>query len=110
MKLTDKQLADAKFFFPEGSTVYCILRSRSRSGMSREIGLVIFKDGAEFGQLDRVVYHPNHLASELSGERVNKAGEGLVVRGCGMDMGFHLVSNLAIVIYGRSDALRHVWL
>jgi hypothetical protein len=65
-----------------GDTVYCVLRHVSRSGMRREISL--FTKGMQC---------IDGLAARALGCRRGKRG-GLVVTGCGMDMGFHLVYNL----------------
>lgn len=73
-----------------GDTVYTVLRHVSRSGMQREISLYVIKDG-----------EPQWLdgwASKALGERIGKR-EGLVVGGCGMDMGFHLVYNLSRTLW-----------
>jgi hypothetical protein len=87
---------------PRDSTVYVILRSVSKSGMSREIGLVSFVDGHP--------YHPNYAAARLLDRSVNKAGDGIRCQGAGMDMGFELVYSLAQKLYGDGYALKHVWL
>ena len=73
-----------------GDTVYTILRHVSRSGMQREIGIVLLKDGTDL--------HPNYLVAKALGERVGKF-DSVIVGGCGMDMGFHLVYNLSYVLY-----------
>lgn len=73
-----------------GDTVYTVLRHVSRSGMQREISLYVIKDG-EPQWLDG-------YASKALGERIGKR-EGLVVGGCGMDMGFHLVYNLSRTLF-----------
>jgi hypothetical protein len=36
--------------------------------------------------------------------------QGLIVQGCGMDMGFHVVSNLAYRLFGAEKALKHDWI
>ena len=71
-----------------GDTVFTVLRHVSRSGMQREIGVVLIKD-------ENTVLHPNYAVAELLGVKVNKDGDGVVVGGAGMDMGFHLVYELA---------------
>ena len=65
-----------------GDTVYTILRHVSRSGMQREIGIVIIKDGVDI--------HPNYAVSKALGMRQGNR-DGIIVGGCGMDMGFHLI-------------------
>lgn len=92
MRQAEKDRAEAvetlsKMLKP-GDTVFTVLRSVSRSGMSREIGLLVPTNGNG----DRPgFFHPNYSASVLTGNRQNKAGDGVKVSGCGMDMGFHLV-------------------
>jgi hypothetical protein len=101
-----------------GDTVYCILRSVSRSGMQRQISLCVATDGMR---------NIDSLAADLMGYPVDK---GIKVTGCGMDMGFHLVYNLGRCLFpegfpvegrGRNGdtsghdndggyALKHSWL
>jgi hypothetical protein len=73
-----------------GDTVYTIVRHVARSGMSREIGVVLMKDGVDL--------HPNYSVAKALGERQGK-NDGVIVGGCGMDMGFHLVYNLGATIF-----------
>ena len=74
-----------------GDTVYTIIRNVSRSGMSRDIGLVIFRDGVDL--------HPNYAVSALLGWGMGKSRDSIRVSGCGMDMGFHVVSTLSAVLF-----------
>lgn len=78
-----------------GMEVQCVLRSCSRSGMRRRVSLIA---------LDPVTgpFHLDALAARaLQWSRVRQyPGEGVVVDGCGMDMGFHLVYSLASVVFG----------
>lgn len=79
-----------------GDEVKTILRSCSRSGMSRRVSLVIAKDG---DVLD-ITWH----ASRVLGENQQQGGQyvqdaGIVMGGCGMDMGFALVYNLSGALY-----------
>lgn len=115
MKHSKQEVADAKARLLEwvkpGDTVYTILRHVSRSGMQREIGLVLIdKDGD--------TKHPNHAAATVLGWPLNKNGDGLKVGGCGMDMGFHLVYELSAALFPRKAggdvdggyALKQRWL
>lgn len=74
-----------RLFFPRGSTVYCVLRHRSKSGMSREIGFI---------GIGEYVFHPNYLIATALDMTANKDGDGIKVRGCGMDMGSTLSETL----------------
>lgn len=102
----DEAIARLREALPEGSTVYCVLRSVSRSGMSREISF----HGIEIDK-----YEGKPELTWLSGYVSNATGyrrgkrEGLHVSGCGMDMGFAVVYDLSRVLYGKGDALKHRW-
>jgi len=71
-------------------TVYCVLRRVSKSGMSRDISLFIVIDG-ELRNIDV-------LAADACGIKLSK-NSGIVMGGCGMDMGFALVYNLGCAIW-----------
>lgn len=126
-----------------GDTVYTVLDSVSRSGMSRQIRVLVpylrteveyapgrWREDAD-GELEhaddcaqRVIsaaectcyvangarrqtidfLHPNHSVAIALGMRRAKRGDGLVVGGCGMDMGFHLVYELSHALYGEGYA------
>ena len=76
-----------------GDTVHTILDSVSRSGMSRDIRVVVLRDGAPL--------HPNWSVSVLLDYPRAKRGDGMRVGGCGMDMGFHIVHSLGYVLFGE---------
>lgn len=119
-------IATLRKWLKPGSTVYTVLRHVSRSGMSRDISLVIIHKGETL--------HPNHIVSRAIGERLvtRNGSDALRVGGCGMDMGFHIVYALGYALwpkgfklpkgaYGRNGdtsgyetdggyALKHRWL
>lgn len=84
-------LADLRKLCPVGSTVYTVLRHRSASGMSRCISLFAVVDGAP-QQLD-------YLVHKVKGLKIHRDHGGLVIGGCGMDMGFHAVYGLGRTLY-----------
>jgi len=93
----DDAIAKLRSWLQPGDTVYTILRKVSRSGMSREIGVVLLQptDG-------RIIdLHPNWAVSKATGYRLNKGGayDAVILGGCGMDMGFALVYELSRVLY-----------
>src|SRR5512137_3070228 len=94
----EEQLARLREWLKPGDTVYTVLRHVSRSGMRREIGLVIFKDGADL--------HPNYAASKVLGWPIGKH-DGIIVDGCGMDMGFHLVYALGYALWPNGTDKPH---
>lgn len=108
----DSDLANLRRWMPEGSTVFTILRNVSRSGMQREIGLVTFPDGSKnLDGSNLYPVHPNYSAARVTDYRLSESGDGLVVKGCGMDMGWHYVTQvLSYALYGKPDALKQVWL
>jgi hypothetical protein len=83
-----------------GDTVYTILDHVSTSGMSRAIRVLV--PSCQDGSVDFI--HPNYATGKALGLRHWKRNgheqDALVVGGCGMDMGFHLVYELSSVLYG----------
>jgi hypothetical protein len=99
----EKQEAITKLreWIKPGDTIKCILRHVSRSGMQREISLLAVVDGD--------CMNIDYWAARAMGDRIGKHG-GIVIGGCGMDMGFALVYNLSSVLFrdgfectGRSE-------
>ncbi len=88
----------------DGETVYTSLVDVSRSGISRKIKVILLKVG-EDGQ--PYPLFPNYAVSQALGWAQDSRSDAIKVRGCGMDMGFHLVYTLGQVI-GRE--LNHRWL
>lgn len=117
-----KAIAQLREWIKPGDTVYTILDSVSRSGMSRQIRVVVpYIDGkhlesphsqsnkpTDYVQRDsmRVDFlHPNHAVALAIGARQAKRGDGLIIGGAGMDMGFHLVYSLSHAIYPEYQCL-----
>jgi len=96
MKHTKEETAQAREFLlshlTPGDTVYTIIRNVSRSGMSREIGIVI-KSGDQF-------FHPNYHTSVLLDLPLGKR-DGVKISGCGMDMGFEIVYQLGRKLFPK---------
>ena len=104
----EAQTKRLKEWLKPGDTVYTILRHKSPSGMSREIGLVILKAEPDFPGGVRDL-HPNYAASVVLGLKQGKR-DGIKISGCGMDMGFELVYRLSVELFGDGYALKHRWL
>lgn len=82
-----------------GDTVYTVLRNVSRSGMSRDIDLYIFRVG-DNGKIYKVFL--SYLVCKALDYR--QAADGSVkVGGAGMDMGFHLVYTLSRTLFKTPD-------
>ena len=110
--------AELRTLLVPGAKVYCILRSVSASGISRVISLYVKSEG-DMRNIDS-------LSADALGYKLAKKA-GVMVSGCGMDMGFHLVYSLGSTLWpdgtgtphgtrnGKPDtdggyALSHVWL
>lgn len=91
-------LAELRALCPPGTTVYTILRSVSRSGMTRVITPFILDpvDGKPISIVRFVRPILNYPTAEALGH------VGLKVGGCGMDMGFHLVNALSYALHGHT--------
>lgn len=93
-----------------GDTVYTVLRHVSTSGMQRRI------DCYAIGNDRRPIFLSGYMDAIGIGKRHPKK-DGLVINGCGMDMGFHLVNSLSIALFCPNEytkeganALNHKWL
>lgn len=89
-----------------GDTVYTVIRSVSRSGMSRRLDLYTIQENS-----------PRFLTTLTAdllglsyGTEAWAKGAGLRVGGCGMDMGFHVVYELSHALFGNGYALKHEWI
>ena len=104
MRQKDRDQAEAieqlRGMLKPGDTVYTILDHVSSSGMSRAIRVVV-PYVREDGTIDHL--HPNYAVGKALGlrhwKRQGREQAALVVGGCGMDMGFHLVYELSHVLY-----------
>ena len=79
------------------NTVYTVLRSVSKSGMSREISAFVIQKG-ELRNIDCLV-------SDAIGHTVGQ--HGIKMYGCGMDMGFALVHSLGSALWPKGTAKPH---
>lgn len=110
---TEKAEAIARLreWLTPGDTVYTILEHVSSSGMSRAIRFVIVRVGDDGKPY---FLHPNYAIGTAMGlrhhTRRGQQSDALYVSGCGMDMGFHVVSNLSRVLFDNERALRQEWL
>lgn len=97
MKYSQTEVLEAaerlRSWLKPGDTVYTILDHVSRSGMSRNIRVVIIRDGEPL--------HPNRAVQTVLGYPRAKRGDGFAVGGCGMDMGFHVVHSLGYALWGK---------
>lgn len=83
--------ADLLAFITPGQTIHCILRHVAKSGMSRRISLFIIQNG-----------EPRNItgtAAVAMDRTLNRDEFSIVVGGCGMDMGWHLVYSLSRCLF-----------
>jgi hypothetical protein len=81
-------------------TIYTVLRHVSSSGMQREISVKMIDAGR--------IIHLDYLVSTALGMKQGKHN-GIVIKGCGMDMGFHIVHNILRAV-SPSKQYRHEWI
>jgi hypothetical protein len=113
-------LAQLREWLHPGDTVYTILDHVSASGMSRAIRVVIPcvvgrsvestapgskpTDYVRRDSLTTEFLHPNYAVGKALGlrhwRRHGHEQDALVIGGCGMDMGFHLVYELSYALFG----------
>ena len=76
---------------PVGSTVYTTVLHISRSGMMRVIKVLVAHEGQ--------IVDLSSLAADAIGARYDRARGGVIMSGCGMDMGFAVVYDLSRVLF-----------
>lgn len=86
----------------ETDTIYTVLRSVSKSGLSRVISFHVVNDNKE-------IVNINYYIKVLLGCKFSKSLDGLKIVGCGMDMGFHVVHTLLREL-GIDKKIGHRWL
>lgn len=86
----DEARATLREFLKPGQTVYTTLKHVSRSGMQREIGVHSIEDGE--------VRWLSGLVARACGNRLGKR-DGVIMGGCGMDMGFAIVYELSSALF-----------
>lgn len=103
-RLLDK--TDA-FKIKPGMTIHTILRHVSKSGMHRVIQPVLirrapatdpFRSRADNGC---TIFQLGYNVAALLGMSYDREKEGIVIGGCGMDMGFEIVYNMGRVLFPK---------
>ena len=86
-----KVVRELRDLLKPGDTVYTKLNHVSRSGMTRSIEVMVFRDNAPVNL--------TWMVSEVLNYKIDSKHWGLKVEGCGMDMGFSVVYNLSSALY-----------
>lgn len=108
MKYSKAEIEQAKAgllrLVKSGDTVYTVLRSCARSGMSRRIDLYVIDGSPEMQELNggkpRLQYLSGYAAVVMGRPRPPTGKPGIEIKGCGMDMGFALVDDLRAALFG----------
>jgi len=87
----DAQRTALRATLTPGETIYTTLRHRARSGMSRTISAHVIRDGA--------LVDITHAVSVACGYRLDRNRWGVVMGGCGMDMGYALAYAIGAACY-----------
>lgn len=85
-EITGKEFIEYKqsYLINKDAVIKTIITHISQNGMSRHITPLWANEHGDIINL-------SHIMSDILGWRLNKQGSAVVVGGCGMDMGFHLV-------------------
>ena len=84
----------------KGDTLFTIVTKVAPSGMSRRIKVLDIKDGNPS--------YWSYYVSKALGYKLKDDGS-LLVQGCGMDMGFHLIYTLSSKLYEDGYAIKQSW-
>lgn len=85
----EEALNKLRAFLKPGDIVYCVLRSVSRSGMSRKLDFYC-RNGEDMQWLTGFMVRAG-IAGMTQSDKDWRASNGATIQGCGMDMGFHAV-------------------
>ena len=87
----DEAITELRARLKPGQEILCVLRHVSRSGMQRVIDLKVIEGGEMRGL--------GWSAARALDMRYDTKREGIVVGGCGMDMGFAIVYELGAALW-----------
>lgn len=96
--------SELRTIFPKGATVYTVLRHATP--MRRSISPLAISLRGQRLQINDWSWK----VAKVLGWRTDAKRAGIVVEGCGMDMGYHLAHTLAACLYGDGYALKHEWI
>ena len=85
----------------KGDTLYTKIVKVSPSGMSRQITVLDIKDNTPS--------YWSYYVSKILGYTLKDNG-AIFVKGCGMDMGFHVVYSLSKTLFNDGYAIKQRWI
>jgi len=102
-KIKDEALNNLKSWIKEDDTIYYIVKNVSSSGMYRHIDF--YKFDVENGKIVKswLSYNIAYALGYPFKEKTNSVG----VSGCGMNMAFHVVSQVADALFGDYKKLKY---
>lgn len=109
----EQACAQLRSMLKPGQTVYTVLRHVSSSGMTRHIRVLVpvvelrHPNGTAYvGKRVPVIRDITSLVARATDTRLSN-DHSLVVGGCGMDMGFHVVYNLGRSLWPKGTRKPH---
>lgn len=97
----DEAINTLREWIKPGDKIHTTVTQVARSGMQRCIRL--FHTYVENGEAH--IHEISWLAARAMDYRINQKHGGLIVGGCGMDMGFHLVYSLGRTLFPEGGPL-----
>jgi len=85
----------------KGDTLYTKIVKVSPSGMSRQITVLDIKDNTPS--------YWSYYVSKILGYTLKDNG-AIFVKGCGMDMGFHVIYSLSQTLFNDGYAIKQRWI
>ena len=95
----EQAIKDVKKFIKPNTTIYCLLRHVSSSGMMRRISFFVIHQ-----KKPRII---DWYIEKILDYKRDRQHEGLKVGGCGMDMGFSVVYNLGSALWPNGTEKPH---
>ena len=84
------------------TTIWALCRHVSSGGATRVLSFFVVKDNT--------IICIDWFLQEFLGYKSHKKFDGVVIKGCGMDMGFHVVYSLSRKLYDDGYRSKHRWL
>lgn len=92
--------------FPHGATAYTVVRHVTRGNGSRSISVLAITDPATDYRGEARIIDVSHHVARVLGWSLDRDNGGVRVRGCGMDMAFHMVYSMSRIIHADTGYTR----
>jgi hypothetical protein len=99
-KQIEKQesIEDLKLYLKKGMTLQAIIRQVSSSGMSRNISFKVIDNNK--------VYDLSYQIAKALEYPFNEKYHAVKVKGCGMDMAFHVTYNISYMLFNNGYQIK----